>query len=60
MHSGFFSTTLEILLERLHVQRLVIVGFAADICVLYTANDAYSLIVAADEDLFETHLRNRP
>lgn len=41
MHSGFFSTTLEILLERLHVRRLVIVGFAADICVLYTANDAY-------------------
>ena len=41
MHSGFFSTTLEIFLERLHVQRLVIVGFAADICVLYTANDAY-------------------
>jgi nicotinamidase-related amidase len=41
MHSGFFSTTLEVLLERLHVQRLVIVGFAADICVLYTANDAY-------------------
>ena len=41
MHSGFFSTTLEVLLERLHVQRLVLVGFAADICVLYTANDAY-------------------
>jgi nicotinamidase-related amidase len=41
MHSGFFSTTLEVLLERLQVQRLVLTGFAADICVLYTANDAY-------------------
>ena len=41
MHSGFFSTTLEVLLERLEVQRLILVGFAADICVLYTANDAY-------------------
>ncbi|HEY5704140.1 MAG TPA: isochorismatase family cysteine hydrolase [Terrimicrobiaceae bacterium] len=41
MHSGFFSTTLDVLLERLGVRRLILVGFAADICVLYTANDAY-------------------
>ena len=41
MHSGFFSTTLEVLLERLEAERLILVGFAADICVLYTANDAY-------------------
>jgi nicotinamidase-related amidase len=41
MHSAFFSTTLEVLLERLHVRRLILTGFAADICVLYTANDAY-------------------
>jgi nicotinamidase-related amidase len=41
MHSGFFSTTLEVLLERLEICRLILVGFAADICVLYTANDAY-------------------
>jgi nicotinamidase-related amidase len=41
MHSAFFSTTLEVLLERLHIQRLILTGFAADICVLYTANDAY-------------------
>ena len=40
-HSGFFSTTLEVLLDRLQVQRVILVGFAADICVLYTANDAY-------------------
>ena len=41
MHSGFFSTTLEVLLERLQIKRLILTGFAADICVLYTANDAY-------------------
>ena len=41
MHSGFFSTTLELLLDRLQVRRVILVGFAADICVLYTANDAY-------------------
>jgi nicotinamidase-related amidase len=41
MHSGFYSTTLEVLLERLEIKRLILVGFAADICVLYTANDAY-------------------
>src|SRR3977135_226240 len=41
MHSAFYSTTLEVLLERLQIQRLILTGFAADICVLYTANDAY-------------------
>lgn len=41
MHSAFFSTTLEVLLERLQIRRLILAGFAADICVLYTANDAY-------------------
>ena len=30
MHSGFFFTTLDVLLERLQVQRLILVGFAAD------------------------------
>jgi nicotinamidase-related amidase len=40
-HSGFFSTTLDTLLRYLGVRVLVIGGFAADICVLFTANDAY-------------------
>jgi nicotinamidase-related amidase len=40
-HSGFFSTPLDILLRYLKVDTLVITGFAADICVLSTANDAY-------------------
>jgi len=40
-HSGFFSTTLEVLLRYLGVHTLILVGMAADICVLFTANDAY-------------------
>ena len=40
-HSGFFSTTLDILLEYLEVRTLVLAGMAANICVLFTANDAY-------------------
>jgi nicotinamidase-related amidase len=41
MHSGFYSTSLEVLLEKLDVKRLILTGFATDLCVLYTANDAY-------------------
>jgi nicotinamidase-related amidase len=41
MHSGFYSTTLEVLLRHLGVQKVIICGFAGNICVLYTANDAY-------------------
>jgi nicotinamidase-related amidase len=40
-HSGFYSTTLDVLIQHLEVKKIIIVGFAADICVLYTANDAY-------------------
>jgi nicotinamidase-related amidase len=40
-HSGFFSTTLEVLLEYLQARTLIITGVAGDICVLFTANDAY-------------------
>jgi nicotinamidase-related amidase len=40
-HSGFFSTTLDVLLEYLEVKTVVLVGMAANICVLFTANDAY-------------------
>jgi nicotinamidase-related amidase len=40
-HSGFFRTGLEVLLERLESRILIITGFATDICVLFTANDAY-------------------
>jgi nicotinamidase-related amidase len=40
-HSGFFSTTLEILLKYLGVKTVILTGMAANICVLFTANDAY-------------------
>lgn len=52
MHSGFYATALEVLLGHLGVEKLILTGFAADICVLYTANDAYmrgyELIVPSD------------
>jgi nicotinamidase-related amidase len=41
MHSGFYSTTLDVLLEQLEVDTLVLTGIATNICVLFTANDAY-------------------
>ena len=40
-HSGFFDTTLDTLLEALHIRRIIIAGIAGNICVLFTANDAY-------------------
>ena len=40
-HSAFFSTSLNVLLEYLGVTKLIICGFAGNICVLFTANDAY-------------------
>lgn len=51
-HSGFYSTTLDILLEYLRVESLILTGIATNICVLFTANDAYmrdySLYVPSD------------
>ena len=40
-HSGFFSTTLDTLLDYLKARTLILTGVAANICVLFTANDAY-------------------
>ena len=40
-HSGFFGTTLDTLLGALHVRRVIVTGIAGNICVLFTANDAY-------------------
>ena len=40
-HSGFFSTTLAILLEHLGAKAVILTGLAANHCVLFTANDAY-------------------
>jgi nicotinamidase-related amidase len=40
-HSAFFATTFETLLEYLGTRRLILTGVATDICVAFTAIDAY-------------------
>ncbi len=40
-HSGFFGTALDLLLRHLGTRTAVIAGIATDICILFTANDAY-------------------
>jgi nicotinamidase-related amidase len=40
-HSAFYSTSLSVLLECLGARTLIITGIASNICVLFTANDAY-------------------
>jgi nicotinamidase-related amidase len=51
-HSGFFSTSLDLVLKYLGTRILVLTGFAGNNCVLFTANDAYlrdyKLIIPAD------------
>jgi nicotinamidase-related amidase len=39
--SGFYETPLSVLLQSLRVSNLVICGVTTDICVLFTAHDAY-------------------
>ena len=40
-HSGFYDTALDSLLEALGIRRVILAGIAGNICVLFTANDAY-------------------
>lgn len=40
-HSGFYSTTLNVLLDYLGTETVIMTGLAGNICVLFTANDAY-------------------
>src|SRR5215210_1290945 len=51
-HSGFYSTTLDTLLDYLKCRTLILTGLAGNICVLFTANDAYMrdfhILVPAD------------
>jgi nicotinamidase-related amidase len=51
-HSGFYATTLDLLLRYLHVTTVILTGLTGDIYVLFTANDAYMrdfhLVVPAD------------
>ena len=52
MHSAFYATPFELLLDELEVESLIVTGFAADLCVLFTAHDAhmrgYRLLVPSD------------
>ena len=40
-HSGFYDTQLDLLIDYLHVKTVILAGFTTDICVLFTASDAY-------------------
>jgi nicotinamidase-related amidase len=41
MHSGFYRTPLDVLLQKLGARKLILCGLTTDSCVLFTANDAY-------------------
>ena len=62
-HSAFFQTNLEILLDYLGATELILTGMAGDICVLFSANDAYMrnfrIFVPADCIASETDARSR-
>jgi nicotinamidase-related amidase len=51
-HSAFFATTLDTLLQYLGAHTLILTGVAGNICILFSANDAYmrdfNVIVPAD------------
>jgi nicotinamidase-related amidase len=51
-HSAFFSTTLDTLLEYLHVRTMIIAGLTTDRCILFTASDAHmrDLHIVVPED----------
>jgi nicotinamidase-related amidase len=62
-HSGFFSTTLDTLLAYLQAKTIILAGIAGNICVLFTAHDAFMrdfhLIIPADCVASNTPEENR-
>jgi nicotinamidase-related amidase len=62
-HSAFFQTNLDTLLRYLGVNSLILTGIAGDICVLFSANDAYmrdfKIIVPSDCTASEDAAHNR-
>jgi len=62
-HSGFYSTTLDLLLTHLNAKNLILTGIAGNNCVLFTANDAYmrdfKVFVPADCVVSNTKEENR-
>lgn len=61
-HSAFYATTLDILLTYLGAQTLIFTGIAGNICILFSANDAYMrdyhLYVPADCTVSNTSEEN--
>lgn len=51
-HSAFYATTLDTLLRYIGARTLIMVGMAGNICILFSANDAYmrdfNIIVPSD------------
>lgn len=62
-HSGFHSTTLDVLLAHLGARTLILTGIAGNFCVLFTAHDAYmrdfQLLVPRDCTASEEEADNR-
>jgi nicotinamidase-related amidase len=62
-HSAFYATTLDTLLRYLGARRLIFTGVAGNICILFSANDAYmrdfELYVPADCTASNTEEENR-
>ena len=63
LHSGFYSTTLDLLLRELGSRTLILCGLATEACVLFTASDAYirgfEVIVPNDGCASESPARHR-
>lgn len=61
-HSAFFGTTLDLLVKHLHVETVILTGIAGNICVLFSANDAYMrdlrLVVPCDCTVSNTRAEN--
>jgi nicotinamidase-related amidase len=61
-HSGFYCTSLDLLLTHLPAHNLILAGIAGNNCVLFTANDAYmrdfKLFVPADCSASQTQEEN--
>jgi len=62
-HSGFHSTSLDVLLAHLGASTLILTGIAGNFCVLFTAQDAYmrdfKLLVPRDCTASEEEADNR-
>ena len=62
-HSGFYSTTLHLLVTHLGAKNLILTGIAGNNCVLFTANDAYmrdfKIFIPSDCVVSNTEEENR-